>query len=61
MLRGLNVECLVMVLETFTHTMAKNDREFTTPSALHLVVGDGRITRLRLYEDTLTVYKAFAP
>jgi ketosteroid isomerase-like protein len=39
----------------------QNDREFTTPSALHLVVGDGRTTHLRLYEDTLTVYKAFAP
>jgi ketosteroid isomerase-like protein len=49
-----------LILGTFTHTVAKNGREFTTPSALHLVVEDGRITRLHLYEDTLTVYRAFA-
>jgi hypothetical protein len=50
----------VLILGTFTHTVAENGREFTTPSALHLVVEDGQITRLHLYEDTLAVYKAFA-
>jgi ketosteroid isomerase-like protein len=50
----------VMVLGTLTHTMATTT-PVHTPSALHLMVGDRRITRLHLYEDTLTVYKAFAP
>jgi ketosteroid isomerase-like protein len=51
----------VMILGTFTHTVAENGREFTTPSALHLMVENGEITRLHLYEDTLAVDKAFAP
>lgn len=41
--------------------MAENGLRFTTPSVLHLVVEDGEITRLHLYEDTLAVDKAFAP
>jgi uncharacterized protein len=49
-----------MILGTFTHTVAQNDREFTAPSALHLQVKDGQITLLHLYEDTLTVEGAFA-
>ncbi|WP_419707216.1 nuclear transport factor 2 family protein [Promicromonospora sp. NFX87] len=50
----------VMLLGTFTHTVAASGKDFTTPSAMHLVVEDGRIVRLHLYEDTLTVEQAFA-
>lgn len=50
----------VILLGTFTHTIASSGREFTTPSAMHLVVEDGQITRMRLYEDTLLIEQAFA-
>jgi ketosteroid isomerase-like protein len=48
----------VVLLGTFTHTFAASGTEFTTPSAMHLLVEDGEITRMHLYEDTLTVYRA---
>jgi uncharacterized protein len=50
----------VMLLGTFTHTVAANGIEFTTPSAMHLVIHDGEIVRMHLYEDTLTVERALA-
>ncbi|MEV0097330.1 nuclear transport factor 2 family protein [Streptomyces sp. NPDC050738] len=49
----------VMLLGIFTHTVASTGKEFTTPSAMHLVVEDGKIVRMHLYEDTLTVDQAF--
>ncbi|GIF13485.1 nuclear transport factor 2 family protein [Actinoplanes teichomyceticus] len=48
-----------ILLAVWTHTVAATGKEFTTPAAIHLTVEDGRITRLHLYEDTLTVDKAF--
>lgn len=50
----------VILLGAFTHTIASSSRVFTTPSAMHLVVEDGRITRMHLYEDTLLIEQAFA-
>ncbi|SFT60088.1 hypothetical protein SAMN04487904_104185 [Actinopolyspora lacussalsi subsp. righensis] len=49
----------VMLLAVFTHTVVSTGKEFTTPVAMHLVVEDGRIVRMHLHEDTLTVDKAF--
>lgn len=49
----------VMLLGTFTHTILASGKEFTTPSAMHLLVEDGEIVRMHLYEDTLTVDQAF--
>ena len=50
----------VILLGTFTHTIASSGRRFTTPSAMHLVVEDGKIIRMHLYEDTLVIEQAFA-
>ncbi|MFG1807646.1 nuclear transport factor 2 family protein [Streptomyces sp. NPDC049040] len=50
----------VMLLGTFTHTAADTGKEFTTPSAMHLLIEDGQIVRLHLYEDTLAVEQAFS-
>ncbi|MGW1840553.1 nuclear transport factor 2 family protein [Streptomyces sp. NPDC002067] len=49
-----------VLLAVFTHTVAANGEEFTTPVAIHLAVEDGRIVRMHLYEDTLTVAGAFS-
>lgn len=49
----------VILLGTFTHMIASSGKEFTTPSAMHLVVEDGRIVRMHLYEDTLVIEQAF--
>ncbi|GAA2348627.1 nuclear transport factor 2 family protein [Streptomyces kunmingensis] len=49
----------VVLLAVWTHTVVATGKEFTTPAAMHLKVEDGRIVRLHLYEDTLTVDKAF--
>ncbi|MGJ9413668.1 nuclear transport factor 2 family protein [Aeromicrobium sp. CF4.19] len=49
----------VILLGTFTHTIASSGREFTTPSAMHLAVEDGEIVRMHLYEDTLVIEQAF--
>ncbi|WP_329454094.1 nuclear transport factor 2 family protein [Streptomyces sp. NBC_01497] len=48
----------VIVLGTFTHTFSASGKRFTTPSVMHLVVEDGEITSMHLYEDTLSVYRA---
>ncbi|MFE9812843.1 nuclear transport factor 2 family protein [Streptomyces sp. NPDC005227] len=45
----------------FTHTVKSTGRRFTTPVAFHLTVRDGRIERLHLFEDTLTVAQAMPP
>jgi ketosteroid isomerase-like protein len=50
----------VVVLGTFSHTVASTGRAFTTPVALHLVVENGKIVKLSLYEDTWMVGQAFA-
>lgn len=49
----------VVLLAVFTHTVVASGKEFTTPVAMHLVVEGGRIVRMHLYEDTLTVAEAF--
>ncbi|MGW3284268.1 nuclear transport factor 2 family protein [Streptomyces sp. NPDC001002] len=49
----------VVLLAVFTHSVAATGKEFTTPVAMHLAVEDGRIVRMHLYEDTLTVADAF--
>ncbi|MFJ4481517.1 nuclear transport factor 2 family protein [Streptomyces longwoodensis] len=51
----------VVLLAVFTHTAAPTSKEFTTPVAMHLAIEDGRIARMHLYEDTLTVAEAFSP
>ncbi|MDA2806768.1 nuclear transport factor 2 family protein [Nocardiopsis suaedae] len=48
-----------VLLAVWTHTAAATGKEFTTPAAMHLVVEDGRIVRMHLYEDTLSVGQAF--
>ncbi|GAA1442579.1 nuclear transport factor 2 family protein [Nocardiopsis tropica] len=48
-----------VLLATWTHTVVATGKEFTTPAAIHLRVEDDRIVRMHLYEDTLTVDKAF--
>lgn len=50
----------VILLGTFGHTIAGSGQAFSTPVAMHLVVDDGRIVRMHLYEDTLTIAEAFA-
>ncbi|MFD6950158.1 ketosteroid isomerase [Nocardiopsis sp. TSRI0078] len=49
----------VVLLAVWTHTVVATGKEFTTPAAIHLVVEDNQIVRMHLYEDTLTVEKAF--
>ncbi|MFF1465745.1 nuclear transport factor 2 family protein [Streptomyces sp. NPDC058330] len=49
----------VVLLAAWTHTVAATGKEFTTPAAIHLTIEDGRIVRLHLYEDSLTVNEAF--
>ncbi|MFI0355398.1 nuclear transport factor 2 family protein [Actinomadura sp. 9N407] len=49
----------VVLLAAWTHTVVATGKEFTTPAAIHLMVEDNRIVRMHLYEDTLTVDKAF--
>ncbi|MEU1519164.1 nuclear transport factor 2 family protein [Streptomyces sp. NPDC005811] len=49
----------VVLLAVFTHTAVASGKEFTTPVAMHLGVEGGRIVRMHLYEDTLTVAEAF--
>ncbi|MET8604165.1 nuclear transport factor 2 family protein [Streptomyces rubiginosohelvolus] len=49
----------VVLLAVFTHTAVASGKEFTTPVAMHLAVEGGRIVRMHLYEDTLTVAEAF--
>ncbi|MBB1058651.1 nuclear transport factor 2 family protein [Dietzia sp. B19] len=49
----------VILLGTFTHTVASTGTTFTTPSAMHLVVEDSQLVRMHLYEDTLVIEQAF--
>ncbi|NIC39383.1 SnoaL-like domain-containing protein [Halomonas desiderata] len=48
-----------VILGTFSHTIERNGRAFTTPVALHLKVDGGKVTHLQLYEDTLLISQAF--
>ena len=50
----------VILLGTFGHAIAESGTRFSTPVAMHLVVEDGRIAVMHLYEDDLTVAEAFA-
>lgn len=49
----------IVLLGTFTHTIAASGKKFTTPSAMHLVVEADRIVQMHLYEDTLLIEQAF--
>ncbi|MEU9337072.1 nuclear transport factor 2 family protein [Streptomyces sp. NPDC048290] len=49
----------VVLLATFSHVIATSGKRFTTPASLHLVIEDGQIVQLHLYEDTLIVDQAF--
>ncbi|SNT61142.1 hypothetical protein SAMN05421812_11310 [Asanoa hainanensis] len=48
-----------VVLGRFAHTAGSTGKRFETLVALHLRVIEGKIVRLHLYEDTLTVSNAF--
>jgi ketosteroid isomerase-like protein len=48
-----------MLLGTFSHTAERTGRSFSTPVAMHLVVENGKIVKLSLYEDTWAVAAAF--
>jgi ketosteroid isomerase-like protein len=48
-----------VVLGKLAHTVKSNGCRFETPVAMHLTVTNGKISRLHLYEDTLTVFRAF--
>jgi ketosteroid isomerase-like protein len=48
-----------IILAHFTHTAASTGRSFNTPAAIHIQVGEGKIIRLHLYEDTFSVSQAF--
>ncbi|MFF1833488.1 hypothetical protein ACFVXE_04635 [Streptomyces sp. NPDC058231] len=39
---------------------AVGGKEFTTPSAMHLLVEGGQIVRMHLYEETLAVDRTFS-
>jgi ketosteroid isomerase-like protein len=50
-----------VVLGVFAQTIRATGRRFSTPVALHITVSDdGLITRLRLYEDSHAVARAYA-
>lgn len=49
-----------MILGQFAHTVASNGRSLRSPVAMHLLVADGKIVKLHLYEDTLAVSRALA-
>ncbi|MET7749769.1 nuclear transport factor 2 family protein [Micromonospora sp. NPDC005367] len=49
-----------VVFSRFSHTVAATGKRFETPVAMHFTISDdGRIERMHLYEDTLTVSDAF--
>jgi uncharacterized protein len=50
-----------VVFSNFQHTVKANGRTFSTPTAMRLVVTDGEVTKLELFEDTLAVANAFFP
>src|ERR1700739_2705718 len=50
-----------VVLGVFAQTIRATGRRFSTPVALHITVSDdGLITRLRLYEESHAVARAYA-
>jgi ketosteroid isomerase-like protein len=49
----------VVITGTFSHVIERSGSSFETPIALHLRVEDGKISYLRLYEDTLLISQAF--
>jgi ketosteroid isomerase-like protein len=49
-----------VVLGVFKQTIRATGRRFSTPVALHITVADGVITRLRMYEDSHAVARAYA-
>ena len=51
----------VILLGEFTHTAAATGIAFQTPVAIHLVISNGKINKLQLYEDTWKVSNAFFP
>jgi ketosteroid isomerase-like protein len=49
----------VLITGTFSHVIERSGVPFTTPIVLHVKVEDGKISYLRLYEDTLLISQAF--
>jgi uncharacterized protein len=47
-----------VVLGTIVQTVRANGRAYTSPFALHVTVEEGLLTRLHIYEDSLTVARA---
>lgn len=45
---------------TFSHVIKKTNLPFTTPFAMHLVVRNGFITKMHLYEDSFLIAKVFS-
>lgn len=48
-----------VMLGQFSHVVAKTGKSFTIDMAFHLIVENGKIVHLHLYEDTLTAARAF--
>jgi hypothetical protein len=48
-----------VVFGTFHRTFVKTGRSFDNPEAMHLLVSDGKIVRMHLYEDTGMVRDAY--
>jgi uncharacterized protein len=48
-----------VVLGVFSQTIRATGARFSTPVAVHVTVADGLITRLRIYEDSYAVSRAF--
>ncbi|QNA45863.1 nuclear transport factor 2 family protein [Lacibacter sediminis] len=49
----------VVLIAHFQHTVVSTGKTFQTPAAFHLTISNAKISRLHLYEDTLTVSRAF--
>ncbi|PZG14638.1 nuclear transport factor 2 family protein [Nonomuraea aridisoli] len=49
-----------VVLGTIAQTVKGGEVSYTSPFALHLTVEDGLVTRYHIYEDSLTVARAFS-
>jgi uncharacterized protein len=48
-----------VVFGVFSQTIRATGARFSTPVAVHVTVADGLITRLRIYEDSYAVSRAF--
>ncbi len=48
-----------VVLAHFQHILVSNGRTIKSPMAMHLVVAEGKIVQMHLYEDTWLVSKGF--